>query len=84
MGRWSMHMAEYGPGWRGPTLTNMYRMSGAANAIDSCRRLGIVLLANGTGVHAVPHARLSRYPALQAMVVRYRDEVMQLLDGLVE
>lgn len=62
----------------------MYRMSGARVAIDSCRHLGIVLLASGTGVHAIPHQRLRRYPALHSMVVRYRDEIMATLDGLVE
>lgn len=64
--------------------TNIYRMSGARVAVDACHRLGVVLLADATGVHAYPHKRLQRYPALLAMVKRYRDEVMQLLDGLVE
>lgn len=65
-------------------MTNLYRMSGARVAIDSCRKLGVVLIANGTGVHAIPHKRLQRHPGLLAMVQRYRDEVMQILDGLVE
>jgi hypothetical protein len=70
--------------WIQRNMTNLYRMSGARVAIDGCRRLGVVLLANGTGVHAIPVARLKNYPALHAMVRSYRDEIMQLLDGLVE
>lgn len=65
-------------------MTNLYKMSGAQVAIDNCRRLGVVLLATGTGVHAYPHAKLRRYPALLDMVQRYRDEIMMTLDGLVE
>lgn len=65
-------------------MTNLYRMSGARVAIDSCRRLGVVLIANGTGVHAFPPRLLVRHPGLLAMVKRYRDEVMMILDGLVE
>lgn len=65
-------------------MTNMYRMSGAKLAIESCRRLGVVLIANGTGVHAVPHTKLREHPGLHAMVRRYRDEIMMVLDALVE
>lgn len=64
--------------------TNLYRMSGARVAIDSCRRLGVCLLANGTGVHAIPVGLLNRHKGLADMVRRYRDEIMQTLDGLVE
>lgn len=67
-----------------PAVTTLYRMSGARVAIDSCRRLGVVLVANGTGVHAIPAYRLNKHPALGNMVLRYRDEIMQLLDQLVE
>lgn len=65
-------------------MTTLYRVSAARNTIDSCRRLGVVLLANGTGVHAYPASLLRRYPGPLSMVKRYRDEIMQLLDGLVE
>lgn len=73
---------RYVPG--NATVTTLYRVSAARNVIDGCRRLGVVLLANGTGVHAYPHGRLQRHPGMIAMVKRYRDEVMQLLDGVVE
>lgn len=65
-------------------MTNLYRMSGARLAIDHCRRIGVVLIVNGTGVHAIPTIKLREHPGLLAMVRRYRDEIMQLLDGLVE
>lgn len=69
---------------QGETMTTLYRMSGARVAIESCRELGVVLIANGTGVHAMPVGLLRRYPGLLFMVVRYRDEIMLTLDGLVE
>ncbi len=59
-------------------------MSGARLAIDHCRRIGVVLVANGTGVHAVPARKLREHPGLLAMVQRYRDEIMMTLDNLVE
>jgi hypothetical protein len=65
-------------------MTSVYRLHGAKMAIEACTRLGVVLLANGTGVHAYPHGRLQRHPGLLAMVQRYRNEVMTLLDGIVE
>jgi hypothetical protein len=64
--------------------SNIYRMHGAKVAIESAHKLGVVLVAGGTGVHAYPHGRLQRYPGLLAMVKRYRDEIMLTLDGLVE
>jgi len=65
-------------------VTNLYRMSGARVTIDGCRRLGVVLIANGTGVHAYPASQLRKHPGLLSMVVRYRDEIMQMLDRLVD
>lgn len=67
-----------------PTMTNVYRMHGAKLAIETTTQLGIMLLAVGPRVHAYPRGRLQRYPGLRAMVVRYRPEIMQLLDGRVE
>lgn len=65
-------------------MTNLYRMSGARLAIDHCRRIGVVLVANGTGIHAIPPSRLREHPGLLAMVKRYRNEIMATLDSLVE
>jgi len=65
-------------------MTNLYRMSGAKLAIEHCRKIGVVLVANGTGVHAIPPSRLREHPGLLAMVQRYRNEIMMTLDNLVE
>jgi hypothetical protein len=65
-------------------VTSVYRMAGAKLAIEAAHKLGVVLLANGTGVHAYPHGRMQKHPGLLNMVKRYRDEIMQLLDGIVE
>jgi hypothetical protein len=60
-------------------------MHGAKVAIESAHKLGVVLVAGGTGVHAYPAtADCSATPGLLAMVKRYRDEIMMTLDGLVE
>lgn len=64
--------------------SSIYRMHGAKCAMEACTRLGVVLLAGGTGVHAYPHGRLQRHPGLVAMVKRYRDEIMLMLDGTVD
>lgn len=65
-------------------MTNVYRMHGAKLAIEAAHRLGVVLIANGTGIHAYPHGRLQKHPGLLNMVKRYRDEIMATLDGIVE
>lgn len=65
-------------------MTTLYRMAGARLAIDHCRRIGVVLIVNGTGVHAVPTVKLREHPGLLAMVQRYRAEIMMVMDALVE
>jgi hypothetical protein len=54
------------------------------NLVESCRRAGVALIANGTGVHAIPPAPLDNHPGLLILVRRHRDEVMLYLDTLVE
>lgn len=61
-----------------------YREVAAFKVLLHCRELGIVLLANGTGVHAIPAASLRRLPGMLFLVRRYRDEIMRLLDDIVE
>jgi hypothetical protein len=61
-----------------------FRRYAAIGVMKQCARVGVTLLANARGVHAVPTKQLRKFPGLVAMVRRYRDEIMQELDRLVE
>lgn len=61
-----------------------YRKYAAEGAVRRCREIGVALLANGTGVHAIPAHALDKHPGLLQLVQRYRVEIMQHLDGIVE
>jgi len=65
-------------------MTSLFRMACARATIEQCTRAGVVLLAMGSGVHAVPVKRLRANAVLLGRVQRYRDEIMRVLDGLVE
>ena len=51
---------------------------------DRCRDKGVTLIANGTGVHAVPTRSLDVHVGLLRLVRNYRRDIMVYLDGLVE
>lgn len=61
-----------------------YRQRAALGVIQRCREIGVALIANGTGVHAVPTGRLLKFPGMVHLVQRYRPEIMQQLDESVE
>lgn len=61
-----------------------YRESAAEGIICRCVEVGVALVANGTGVHAVPTGKLNKYPGLVFMIARYRREIMLQLAERVE
>lgn len=71
-------------------MSTIFRQSVAAAAIKRCREVGVALVTNGTGVHAIPHNNkwstnpLDKHPALKALVREYRDEIRIELDKSVE
>lgn len=50
---------------------------------DRCRDKGMALVANGTGIHAVPNT-IHKHPGLKKLVHRYYHDLVKHLDGLVE
>lgn len=65
-------------------VSQSYRDYAAKLTMDRCQGVGLCLIANGTGIHAVPTGIVKKYPGLLFLLNRYRDEIMHRLDEMVE